>query len=201
MAGLIPWAMELRSHAVVRALLKEGEKPMPTIFLEFNEGKVNFVVFAGDFVRFTFSSDISLDELKEAVKTAGPESAPPQNLEAQPQAQPQPQSALILVSLVEQLKKYVNFYHSHVSSEHFSAGDKIEKIVLCGSEKELKGLPEFLSQQLQIPTQVGNPLVNVVSDKIAHYGSVPPQWSSYAAAIGLAIRGAAESVHVRTYHD
>ena len=65
---------------------------------------------------------------------------------------------------------------------------KISKIILCGGESTLAGLPEFLSYELKMKVELGNPWVNAVSfedyiPEIERRDSL-----AYSTVIGLALR-------------
>ncbi len=66
----------------------------------------------------------------------------------------------------------------------------INKIILCGKDSSIPGLPDYLSVSLKMPVEVGNVWIN-----IPHYSNVVPpipfeQSLSYGAALGLVISNA-----------
>ena len=71
----------------------------------------------------------------------------------------------ILEDLTGQVKKYLNFYRDHSSFEYLLGENKTEKILLCGGGAELKGLIDFMSKKLDIPVEIGDPLVNFLAKK------------------------------------
>ena len=85
------------------------------------------------------------------------------------------------------LGKYINFYQGHVSHEYFPSEGNIEKVILCGGGANLKKLPDFLSKELKIPVETGNPLINI---KKNGYTSLLKNPLAFTTAIGLALRGA-----------
>ena len=88
--------------------------------------------------------------------------------------------------MVEQTKIHLNYYQSHEFPEHrLPNGKKVEKIILCGGGANLKGLAHFLSLELKILVEPGNPWINI-SEEI----QLPLAESiRYTTAIGLALRG------------
>ena len=52
-AGLVPCILEIESHAIVRALVKNQENTLPTIFIDFGQTKTSFIIFYGNYIRFT----------------------------------------------------------------------------------------------------------------------------------------------------
>lgn len=203
-SGLIPCILEIKSNAIVRALLKTGEEPLSTIFIDFGDSKINFIVFSGHFIRFTFSASISFQQLTNAIMNSEiinfKETAKDKKNSNSTEDNNQDILKIknispVLTEFIEQIKKYINFYNNHVSYEHFTTGDKIQKITLCGDQKTLKWLPNFIFNQLKIPADFGDPLVNISSiNKISDYLISSKKLSSFTAVIGLALRGATDQI-------
>jgi len=164
-AGMIPCIMEIRSQAVVRAIRAATAKLQSALILHATPSKINFIVFSGTYISYTFSFPFLLD----SITSTRADSKDPQ-----------------LESLLGQVKKYVDFYHSHASYEHFSAGDTIAKIVLCGEKADSKNIANYILQKTGIPVEVGNPLVNLR----AKGSTIIPalKLAKFTAAIGLALR-------------
>lgn len=66
--------------------------------------------------------------------------------------------------------------------------DRVSKILLCGGDSNLIGLPEYLSYELKLPVELGNPWINIISFK-EHIPEIELRESLiYATALGLALR-------------
>jgi len=59
LAGLVPVAMELESHAILRALSFGRKLESPTVMIQIGDAKTNIIVYADNSIRFTFSIPIS----------------------------------------------------------------------------------------------------------------------------------------------
>jgi len=109
-----------------------------------------------------------------------------------------------LVDLIQQIKKHLYYYQTHASHEHLpppskggpqfadvkTGGQGVSKILLCGGGSNLKGLPEFLSSELKIPVELGNPLVNILAkEKKGALGLSFEEALGYTTTFGLALRG------------
>ena len=99
-----------------------------------------------------------------------------------------------LTDLVEQIKKYLDYYASHARHQHLSSKDsRIAKILLCGGGALLPGLPEFLTRELHIDVGLGDPWVNILRGAKK---DIPPLSFAdslrFATALGLALRGKSE---------
>ncbi len=96
-----------------------------------------------------------------------------------------------LTDLVEQIKKHLDFYQTHVIHEHLPPDGKGAKnIFLCGGGANLKGLTDFLSSELKIQVNLGNPWINILPEPLKEVPELPFQESlRYTTALGLALRG------------
>jgi len=196
-AGLVPTILESESEAIARALVKNGANSSPLILIDFGENKTNFIVFSGNSIRFTGSIPISSQLLTRAIsesfkidisdaerlKIEYGLSGKRNSLKAEKVSQIlEP----ILEDLTEQIKKYIKFYRDHSSYEYLLPNGKMEKVLLCGQEAELRGLRDFMSDKLEIPVELGDPLVNFKKRK----NIIKKDAVYFTTAIGLALRGA-----------
>lgn len=197
-AGLQPVVLEVESQAITRALVKNEMSPSPILLVDFGESKTSFVIFSGYSLRFTFSIPFSSQKLTEAIsqslKTSLKEAEKLKLEYGLKKIDKDPQSDRIseaikpvLTDLINQIKKYLDFYQTHASHEHLvSGGKEIKKIILCGGGANLKGLSSFLSSEMGVPVELGNPWVNI-SDKKSFLSS--QESLTYTTALGLSLRG------------
>lgn len=201
-AGLIPCILEFESQAITRALLKNGVSALPIIFIDFGQAKSIFIIFSRNSIQFTSSITISSEQLTHAIsdkldisfnkaeelKTKyGLTSKGSKNYDITKSVNP------ILNDLVSQIKKYIIFYNDYISREYALPEVKIAKIILCGGGANLKKLADFLYKGLDIPTEVGNPFINILPQKNKSAHIIPDQKIlSYTTALGLALRGASD---------
>ncbi|PIV64967.1 MAG: hypothetical protein COS09_01975 [Candidatus Nealsonbacteria bacterium CG01_land_8_20_14_3_00_12] len=101
-----------------------------------------------------------------------------------------------LVDLIQQIKRYLDYYQTHAFHEHLPPNGKgVSKILLCGGGANLKGLTDFLSLQLKIPTELGNPWINILPEPQKEVRELPFEESlKYTTALGLALRGIKEKL-------
>jgi len=204
-ADLVPYALEIESQSVVRALTKHGESQKPMVLIDFGGDSTSLIIFSGDALRFTASVPFSSKQLTAAIadelkiKFGKAEELKTKNGLVDKKSKEGKETAKAMIRLLtdfaDKIKKYISFYHGHSSHDYFPSDDNIEKIVLCGGGANLKGLPEFLSQILNVPVELGNPFLNIIPcDKglkcpITHESAL-----SFTTAIGLALRGARENM-------
>lgn len=196
--GLVPIALESESQAIARALVKKEATSSFLILIDFGENNTNFIVFSGNSLRFTSSIPISSQLLTEAISESLKvdfDEAEKMKIEygltdGKPKGAPAEKVSRIITpileDLVEQIKKYLNFYRDHSSYEYLLPDGKTGKILLCGGGAELKGMTDFMSKSLGIPVELGDPLVNFLSKKPNNI--IKKNLISFTTAIGLALR-------------
>ncbi len=210
-AGLVPCVLEVESQAIVRALLKFEGNAQSTVFVDFGHTKTSFIIFSGNSIRFTCTIPISSQQLTYAIAdglgidfTKAEELKLKKGLTTKKDDQEDAAELItpILSDLVEQIKKYINFYQGHVSHEYFPSDGKINKIILCGGGANLKEMPDFLSKKLKIQVELGNPFANILAPKKNSKKSITPDKAlSYITALGLALRGANTNLSDYSHHD
>lgn len=202
-AGLMPCVLEVESQAIVRALIRNAENIPPTILVDFGQIKTSFIIFSGNSIRFTSSISVSSRQITEAVSTGlGIDFDKAEKLKIKngiaEKVNGEKNNIMlfagpILHDLADQIGKYADFYREHEIQEHFSSSGKIERVILFGGGASLKGLAEFLSKELKIKVEYGNPFANIIFKKGRKTQLIPQEKElSFVTAIGLAIRGASE---------
>ncbi len=200
-AGLAPLSLEIESLAMARALIKNEMTIFPVLIIDFGATRTSFIIFSGYSLRFTSSIPVSSQKFTEAISQVLKIDlfrAEKLKLECGLEAKATKEGgevfeALIppLTDLVEQIKKYLSYYQTHAFHEHLPPENKgVKKIILCGGGANLKGLPNFLSKELNLPVELGNPWVNVLAEGQKEISELPFENAiCYTTAIGLALRG------------
>jgi len=201
-AGLKPKVLEIESLAISRSLIKNGLSNSPVLLIDFGMTKTSFIIFSGYSLIFTSSIPISSQQITEAIsKALKVDSARAEKLKKEYGLELDSKNKEIvdiikpiLVNLVEQIKKHIDYYQYHSFHEHLSPGGRgLEKILFFGGGANLKGLSDFLASELHLSIEIANPFINVFEESKK---SKPPisfeQSLSYATAFGLALRGIKE---------
>lgn len=204
-AGLKPLALEVESLAIARALVPNGISPTPVLLIDLGETRTSIIIFSGRSVRLTGSIPVSSQKLTEIISRAlkinlaeAEKLKLKYGLSLTGKNREEKESRKIfdalvppLVDLKEQIKKYLDYYQFHAGHEHTSSGTRtIQQIYLCGGGANLLGLADFLSLELQIPTELGNPWINILPSPIKEVPELRYKESlKYATALGLALRG------------
>ena len=165
-AELKPLVFEIEAQATARALIKSQVSPVPILIIDIGAARTSFIIFSGYSLRFTCSIPISHPALTKK-KNSG------------------------LTHLIEQIKKYLNYYQTHESYAHLPPdGKTIKKILLCGGGANIKGLADVLSKELKTLVEIANPWVNILPENKKKVPGVSFKESlKYATVLGLALRG------------
>ncbi len=216
-SGLIVRALEVESQSIARALIKNRVSSPPILIIDFGASVTSFIFFSGYSLRFTSSISVPSQDITRAIaRTLKIDLAKAEKLKIKyglkgkkspSSKKTKPDSKLteeakenekvfeatkpILMNLVEQAKKHIRYYQNHVDHiGRLSKDGKIEKIILCGKGSNLKGLTGFLSLELKISVELGNPWINILSDPLKEVPGMPYEESlGYTTALGLALRG------------
>ena len=215
LAGLRPKVLEIESLAIARALIKDGITTQPILLIDLGATRTSFIIFSGHSLRFTSSIPVSSSNFTEIIsKNLGVSLAEAERLKIKHGLEEKIKikigdektnlkkergeifEALVpaLIDLVQQIKKYLDYYQTHASHEHLPPNGKgVSKILLCGGGANLKGLCELLSLKLKIPVEIGNPWINILSEGKKEVAELSFEESlKYTTALGLALRGIKE---------
>ena len=215
MAKLEPVSLEIESLSISRALIKGEVSAFPVLLIDLGATRTSFIIFSGHSLRFTSSIPVSSGNFTEIIaKALGVDLSEAEKLKIKYGLEEKIQikikngiekktergkifEALIppLVDLIQQIKRYLDYYQTHASHEHLPPNGKgVSKILLCGGGANLKGLPELLSLELKIPVELGNPWINILPASLKELPDLPLEKSlAFTTAIGLALRGISEN--------
>ncbi|MDO8265126.1 MAG: type IV pilus assembly protein PilM [Candidatus Parcubacteria bacterium] len=202
-AGLIPLALEIESQAISRAIISDKFNEEPTLIIDFGATNTRLIIFSGRSLRFTDSIQIFSQLFTNVIAK---EMNIPQEqaeklkikygLSKEGEKGQDVFNAIkpILEDLVEQIKKHIEYYQSHVQPKHLSSDKRtIGRIFLCGGGADIKGLVDFLSLRLKISTELGNPWTNILPQPLKEVPELSYKDSlKFTTALGLALRGIKE---------
>ena len=192
-AGFIPATFEIEVQAFARAVVPKEEMGnvmvidfgrMRTTFAIVSGGKVQFattIAIAGEEIEKTFMLNLKINrsQVEEAKRNIG--------LIKRKDNENLFESIKSTISVIKnEVAKQVAYWMSHNKDD--KKKENISKIFLCGGESTLAGLTEFLSCELKMKVELGNPWVNVASfeDYIPEIERLDSL--AYSTVIGLALR-------------
>ncbi len=206
-SGLYPRVLEPESQAIIRALIKNQVSYSPLLIVDFGRSNTHLIFFSGYSVKLTTSLPFSSQRITDAIsqnlkiktteaeklkKEIGLIGKEKKNLRLSSKEKKVIKiTKEVLKNLVGQIEKYIDYYQTHINSNNQRTPGqiKIEKIILCGGGSNLKGLTDFLSLKLNIPTELGNPWINILPSPLKELPPLSFEESlGFTSALGLALR-------------
>jgi len=88
----------------------------------------------------------------------------------------------VLHELVTELRRSLDFYRNRAN------GLGAQQVLVCGGSAKLPGLVDFLSVNLEVPVQVGNPLGYLIAGPKSDPGYLQDVGPFFSVSVGLAMR-------------
>ncbi len=199
-AGLKPLVFEIEPVATARALIKNSCSDNPLIIVDLGAKRTSLFIFYGQAIYFTIelpvNSSMIVDALSQNLNISQDKALQIKmkvglNM-THPRSRVYKEIQPLLLTLVEKIKAYIVFYNEHLRSVHGDNKD-IERIILCGGGALMKELPEFLSGELSLSVEIGNPWVNINDNSNEKNLNFPQKEAlSFTTVFGLAIQNSAE---------
>ena len=192
-AGFIPAAFEMEVQSFARAVVPKEEMDNVMV-IDFGRTRTTFAVVSGGKVQFAITVALAGEDVEKAfalhlkIGSSQIEAAKRDiGLIKRKGNKDLFESLKSVISVIkDEAVKQAAYWASQ--NEDDKKNEKISKIILCGGESTLAGLPEFLSYELKMKVELGNPWVNAVSfedyiPEIERRDSL-----AYSTVIGLALR-------------
>lgn len=193
-AELRPLSLEIEAQAIARSVIPEGDLGTYMI-MDFGKTRTGISVVSEGTTRFTSTLDIGggalTKTIEQTLKVSSEKAEEMKKEKGVIRREENEDLFLSMMSLLGVLKEEVNknyvYWHTH-KDPYGKKRPRIEKIILCGGDANLIGLPELLSSGLRVPVERANVMANVNS--FERY--IPEidfnQSLHFATAIGLALR-------------
>ncbi len=193
-AGLRPVSFEVEAQAMARAVVPRAAT-QASLLVDFGKTRTGIGIVYQGALLYTSTIDIGGVELSQVLRKVLGENTPEaeltqikntQGLVRGVDSSEVTDSLLSTVSVIkDEIATRMQYWHMRIGNE---GNRRISTIILCGGSANLKGLPEYLTETIGIPTYRGNVWENAFS--LEH--TVPPidlrHSFGYAAAIGLALK-------------
>lgn len=189
-AGFAPVAFEMETQAFARAVVPKNETGALMV-IDFGRTRATFAIVAGGKAQFATTVGVAGEEIEKAIMRdfkIGPSEVEKAKREKgfikNKSGETAFNSVLPIVSIIkDEAAKHLNYW----SSRQDRKNKEIFKILLCGGESTLANLPEYLSYELGLKVELGNPWVN-----IAPFDDYVPEIEmadslAYSTVIGLAL--------------
>lgn len=191
-AGLIPVSFELEGQAIANAVVSP-EDTKTYMIVDFGRTRSGISIVKNGIVSFTSTVEVGGNELTDAIKkhfnVDDMKAQEIKNKQGFINSEENKQLHDSLMNTLSALKDEINrhFLYWNTKDTNTQPEDKIHKILLCGGNASLAGLPEFLA--VGIRTSVER--ADVWQNAFSHDDYIPPlnyeSALSYATTIGLAL--------------
>ena len=192
--GLQPISFQLSAQAVTNSVVSFGNDA-PLILVNMGERQTGLYLVSHRTVHFTSTVAVGGEAFTEAIKKYFSVSeAEAEKIKTERGILKKKEESELFFSLAntlsvlkDEVEKLVSYWQTHLE-RYSNVRQKITRVVLCGSESGLQGLPEYLEANLSMPVELGNVWRNVFS-----FDSYIPPISrkdslAYATATGLLLR-------------
>lgn len=190
-AGITPISFEIESQAIARASVPENDTATRVV-VDIGHVRTALSLVRSGVVQFTATLDVGsqafTDSLAKNFDISEEEAERMKNTRSVSTSDVNRDFVAALLPTLSVFRDEINNLLVYARSERSHTHvNRVKNIILSGGGANLKGLPEYLSQYLNVPAEVGNPWENVVS--FEKY--VPPiprnRALGYSATIGLAL--------------
>lgn len=193
-AGLVPLSFEVEAQAIARATIPENSTGTNMI-VDFGKTRSGVGIVHQGSLMYTSTIDIGGAEMSRTLRRVLGELSESEltkikNTQGLVRGADNTDVYDALITLVSVIRDEVNTRIDYWQIKERDREERtIESIILCGGSANLKGLPEYLSESLGIPTKRADVWQNAFS--LDNF--IPPigrRYSyGYATAIGLALTG------------
>lgn len=193
-AGLLPLSFEIESQAIARAVVPKHEQGT-TMIVDFGKMRMGVGIVHRGVLVYTSTIELAGEEMSRDMRTvlgdiAESEITTIKNTRGLIHTRENEAVALVLEKHAKQMMEELSIRIQYWDTRDIDRAERqIKKIIICGGSSNLMGLPEYLSEKLEIPTERGQVWGNAFSLEEV----IPPvtrRYSyGYATAIGLALNG------------
>lgn len=198
-AGMIPLSFEVEAQAIARATIARSSKRTHLI-IDFGKTRSGLGIVRSGALMYTSTIDIGGAELSRNLRkilgdVSEKELTRIKNTEGLIRHPDHPDVYDALLSTMSIIKDEIMLRVEYWrNKEQFVVDDSIDSIILCGGSANMKGLPEYFSEQLDIPTVRARVWQNAF-DIDSYIPPIGRRFSyGYASAIGLALTNYIEYV-------
>lgn len=193
-ANMSPISFEIEAQAIMRSVIKDKDSGTYMI-VDFGRMRTGLSIVSNCTLGFTSTLEVEEQILTKAImkntSVKEEEVNRIKNEEGLIKSKKNKELFTAMMEVVEVLKMNIDKHYHYWQNRTDEKGNKvepIEKIILCGGNSNLMGLPEYLSGVLKIPVERANVWMNAFSfddfiPEIDRFQSL-----SYATAVGLALR-------------
>ncbi|MEK7647297.1 MAG: pilus assembly protein PilM [Patescibacteria group bacterium] len=195
-AGITPVSFEIEAQSIARAVIPRGNDGA-FLIIDFGKTRTSLFLVSSDQLRLTTTINVAGEAIDRAIgkifKVDGGNAERIKKeqgniLNAVPDSDIYAAIMPTVSVIKDEAEKSLGFWETHAEHTHGNSHIKIEKIILCGGDANLYGLPEYLSRSLNVKTELANVWVNVASLEDYIPGISFRESLGYATAVGLGLK-------------
>ena len=193
-AGMTLLSLEIEGQAIARSVLKKGDTGTYMV-VDFGKAKTGLSVVSDNILSFTSTLELEEMDITNAItkylSVSEEEAIRIKNEDGLIKTRDNKELFSALMSAVESFKNEINKYSKYWKTrtdENDNRVDPIEKIILCGGNSNLAGLPEYLSASLGLPVERANVWINTRLSEDSVPELSKSSSLSYATSVGLGLR-------------
>lgn len=194
-AGIVPLSFEIEAQAIERAVIPTYDTGAHMV-IDFGETRTGIAITLDSMLVFTSTLEVRGRELTRAImedlKVDAAQAEIFKNEKGIVRNSGNADLSAHLMHTVALLKEEIDRHHAYWESRNRDSGvGSIQSVILCGGNANLAGLPEYLTESLQLSVERANVWRNVFSfdDKVPEIDFAHSL--SFATAVGLALRALA----------
>lgn len=194
-AGIELRSFEIESQAVGRSILNEEDKTHTTIVVDFGRKTTRIAIYDHGVVGFAATIDVGGEKLTSAVmkhfSVSSEEAETIKNEKGFLQSESNRDLYEALMTTVSVLKDEISrhiVYWDTQNSEENIPHDPVDRMILIGGNANLKGLSEYLSRALNLPSRTGDVWQHAFSLDTYIPGMPRHRSLEYVTTVGLALR-------------
>lgn len=192
-AGVVPLSLEIEAQAIERAVIPTDDEGVHMV-IDFGETRTGIAIVHRSMLVFTSTLEVRGRELTRAIMEE-------LKVDLEAAEQFKNESGILrnsgnatlsadLMKTVTALKTEIERHYAYWESREKGTGHagSVESIILCGGNANVAGLPEYLTESLQIPVERANVWRNIFSfdERVPEIDFAHSL--SFATAVGLGLR-------------
>ncbi len=190
--GLIPLSFEFEAQAIARAIVRKGDCGT-FLLLDMGATRTGVAIQSEGIITFTSTINVGGFSLTEAIARSLNISFAEAQERKESEGLLGGKEGALYKALMERLSVLRNEISKHYEYARSHEGvvekdsDAIDRIIICGGEANVPGLPNYLATALTMDIEIANPWINI-NPLIQYVPEIPSNHAlRYATALGLAL--------------
>lgn len=189
-SGLTPYALEIESAAILRSLQPPKDETLDAkIIVDLGAVRSGLIVYDHGTVQFTASLPLSGSEVTQTIAAKlGITFEEAEKIKIQNGLDDTKQKTEVLEILKPKIDEFIGYMERAILfyRHNYKHPHEISEIVLCGGGANFLNLNKIITEKINLPVTIGNPLQKIQQKSKLQ---IPPdKQMSFTTAVGLALR-------------